>query len=296
VDFTRIDGTGPEGRIVERDVRAHLDAHGYAELRITPAAKARAVEEGIDILSVSGSGEGGRILMEDVERAVKEKPRVMSRMRQVIAQRLTQSFTTVPHFYVSVSADLTDLLAYRAELKAQGLPYTVTDFISFAVVRALVDIPSVNSSTDGRSVWWHGHVNLGVAVSLEQGLVVPVVRKAETLSFRELREATAAVVGKARAGKLAPDEMSGGTFTISNMGMLNVEQFGAIINPGESAILAVASARELAVVREGRIVPRTMMTMTLSADHRIVDGADGARFINAIRATLEDVRAWRQLL
>jgi pyruvate dehydrogenase E2 component (dihydrolipoamide acetyltransferase) len=296
VAYAGIAGTGPEGRIVERDVRAHLESHGYADLRISPAAKARAIQEAVDILSVSGSGEGGRILMEDVERAVREKPRVMSRMRQVIAQRLTQSFTTVPHFYVSVPADLTDLLAYRAELKARGLPYTVTDFISFAVVRALVDIPSVNSSTDGRSVWWHGHVNLGVAVSLEQGLVVPVVRKADTLSFRELREATAAVVGKARAGKLAPDEMSGGTFTISNMGMLNVEQFGAIINPGESAILAVASARELAVVREGRIVPRTMMTMTLSADHRIVDGADGARFINAIRATLEDVRSWRQRL
>jgi len=293
IDPAPILGSGPGGRILERDVMAYLAAQGYDRLRISPAAKDLARREGVDILRLRGSGEAGRILIEDVRRAIAERPRPMSRMRQVIAQRLTQSFTTTPHFFVTVSADLTDLLKHRRRLKELGEPYTVTDFIAMAVVLALREFPDFNARTDGRQVWTFSKVHLGLAVSLDSGLVVPVIRNADDLSLRELHDTAAALVEKARAGKLTPDEMTGGTFTISNMGMLDVENFTAIINPGEGAILAVASTQETPVARGGTVEVRSMMKMTLSADHRLVDGAAAARFINAIRKRLEDPAVWR---
>jgi pyruvate dehydrogenase E2 component (dihydrolipoamide acetyltransferase) len=294
IDPQRIKGTGPEGRVVEKDVKAYLESRGYDKLRVSPAAKELAAKENIDLLSVT-PGDGGRITVADVQRAVAEKPKAMSKMRQVIAQRLTQSFRDTPHFYVTVAVDMTDLIAYRNQLKAAGAPYTVTDFIAEAVVLTLQEFPGVNSSTDGKTAWWHGHVNLGIAVSLDQGLVVPVVRAAEQLSLLELCQRSKELAEKARAGKATPDDLSGGTFTITNMGMLDVENFGAIINPGEGAILAVASTKPQPVVRDGQIVVRQMMKITLSCDHRVVDGALGARFTNAVRQKLEDLELWKRL-
>ena len=295
IDPSGITGTGPERRIIEKDVKAYLDLRGYARLRISPTAKELAGREGLDILTIEGTGDAGRITVEDVRRAVAQRPRAMSRMRQVIAQRLAQSFRDTPHFYVTVSVDMTDLASYRGQLKAAGAPYTVTDFIAEAVILALQEFPEVNSSTDGRTVRWHGHVNLGIAVSLDQGLVVPVVPSAERLSLRELSQISRDLAEKARAGRATPDELSGSTFTISNMGMLDVENFSAIINPGESAILAVSSTQAQPVVRGGEIVVRQMMKLTLSCDHRIVDGAVGARFVNEVKRKLEDVELWKML-
>ena len=291
-----IHGTGPGGRIVEKDVRASLEAKGYAQLKITPTAKAMAAQAQLDVLALRGTGEGGKITVADVQRAVAEQPQALSKMRQVIARRLTQSFTGTPHFFVTVAVDMTDLLAYRAELKAQGRLYSVTDFIALAVTLSLKEFPTVNSSTDGKNVWWHSQVNLGLAVSLDSGLVVPVVHDAGKLTLAELHDRAAALFEKARHGKLLPDEMTGGTFTISNMGMLNVESFTAIINPGEAAILAVSSTTQQPVVRDGKIVVRQMMKITLSSDHRIVDGALAAHFANAIKTKLENIEWWRQLV
>ena len=295
ISATPICGTGPGSRIIESDVRAYLDVKGYAKLRVSPAAKNLAIKEGIDLLTIRGSGHDGRIMTNDIERALKERPRMMSKMRQVIAQRLTQSFTTTPHFYVTVSVDMTDLLIYRAELKDRGLKYTITDFILETVVLTLQEHPEFNSSTDGKSVRWHSTINLGVATSLEDGLVVPVVRRAEDLSLAELHDTVAALAAKARDGKLLPDEMTGSTFTVSNMGMLGVENFTAIINPGEAAILAIATTMPAAVARDGRIVMRQMMKLTLSSDHRVIDGAQAARFINALKQKLEDLKLWKSM-
>ena len=288
-------GTGPDGRIVEKDVKAYLAAHNYDQLRISPTAKTLAAKEKLDILTVQGTGDSGRITVADVERAMAERPKPMNRMRQVIAQRLTQSIVTQPHFYATVSVDMTDLIAYRNQLKAAGAPYTVTDFISQAVVLTLQEFPVVNSSCDGKSTRWHGHVNLGLAVSIEGGLVVPVIRNAEQLTLMEICTLSKQLADKARAGKLTPDDMSGGTFTISNMGMLNVENFHAIINTGEGAILAIASAMKQPVVRDDKVVIRSIMKMTLSVDHRLIDGAVGAQFVNAVKARLEDVELWKML-
>jgi pyruvate dehydrogenase E2 component (dihydrolipoamide acetyltransferase) len=295
IDATRIKGTGPEGRIVEKDVRNYLQQHGYDKLRISPAAKELAAKEELDVLAIQATDDSGRISVADVQRAIAEKPKPMSKMRQVIAQRLTQSFRDTPHFYVTVAVDMTELIAYRSQLKVAGAPYTVTDFIAEAVVLTLQEFPDVNSSTDGKITRWNNHVNLGIAVSLEQGLVVPVIRAAEQLPLLELSQRTKSLAEKSRAGKATPDELSGGTFTISNMGMMDVESFGAIINPGESAILAVASIRPQPVVRDGKIVVRQMMKLTLSCDHRIVDGALGAKFTNAIKQKLEDMELWKRL-
>ncbi len=289
-----IPGTGPGGRVTEKDVRSYLEARGYQRLRLTPAAGALALKEGIDVLSLERTDD--RVTVEQIARAVAEKPRPLSKTRQIIARRLTESFTSIPHFYVTLSADMTELLAFRKELKKAGQPYSVTDFIVKSTALALQKHRAVNSTTDGQTVRWHSRVQLGMAVEVPAGLVVPVIRDADTLSLDELHTRVMDLVQKARAGKLLPKEMTGSTFTISNMGMLNVDHFTAIINPGESAILAVASIRETPVVRKDRTLVRSMMAMTLSADHRIVDGAMAARFINQIKDQLEDIASWKNMI
>ena len=294
IDPTPIVGTGPEGRVVERDVQAYLDAKGYDRLRITPAAKKLAIKEAIDILSLKASDDSGRITVADIETAIAERPKPMTRMRQVIAQRLTRSFTSAPHFFVTVSADVTELDSFRAEIKAQGASYTITDFILKAVALALEEFPDMNSSTDGEKIWWHSRIDLGLAVALEQGLVVPVIRDANRLTVAEIHDRATELTAKARAGKLTPDEMVGSTFTISNMGMLDVENFTAIINPGESAILAISSLMKQPVVRDDKVAIRSLMKMTLSSDHRIIDGAMAARFMNTVRKKLEDIDLWKR--
>ena len=295
IDPKRVQGSGPQGRIVEKDVRKYLDSSGYARLRISPAAKQLAARHKLDVLSIAGTGERGRISLADVERALAEQPKPMSKMRQIIAQRLTQSVVTAPHFFVTVEVDMSDLIKLRAQLKERGAPYTITDFVSEAVVLALKEFPQVNSSTDGKSIRHNSHVHLGLAVSLDEGLVVPVLRNADDLSFNEVSVHSKELVDKARTNKLGPDEMTGSTFTISNMGMLDVENFTAIINTGEGAILAVSSTIKKPVVRDDKVVVRSIMKMTLSSDHRLLDGATAARFINAIRTKLEDIKLWRFL-
>ena len=296
IDPTPIRGTGPGGRVVEKDVTAHLEASGYSRIRIAPAAKRLAIQENVDILLLEGAGDSGRIRVSDVERAVAEKPKPMSRMRRTIARRMTESFTTTPHFYVTVAVDMTELASLASELKTQGAAYKINDFLLKAVALTLLDFPAVNSTTDGEQVRWHGRVHLALAVALEDGLVVPVIRDADRLSLADLHERAAELAVKARSGKLGSKDLGGSTFTISNMGMLDVENFTAIINPGESAILAVSSVVKQPVVRDDQVVVRSIMKMTVSADHRIVDGALAAQFANAIKDKLEDVSVWRSLL
>jgi pyruvate dehydrogenase E2 component (dihydrolipoamide acetyltransferase) len=283
--------------------------------KISPRAAKLARDRGIDPTSLVGSGPGGRIVERDVvstleskessrfqpkrtleiEAAINEQPKPMTRMRRVIAKRLTQSYLSTPHFFVTVSADVTELESLRSERKARGISYNITDFVLAAVAHALDEFPTVNSTTDGESITTHSRIHLGLAVALEEGLVVPVIRDANHLTLAELHDRATDLTAKARAGKLPPDEMTGSTFTISNMGMLDVENFTAIINPGESAILAVSSMARQPVARDDQVVIRSLMKMTLSSDHRIIDGALAARFLNAIRKRLEDRSFWRQL-
>ena len=283
LDPRSVTGTGPDGRIVERDVRAAIvardDAADAPTLATVAVLAAAAAQPFVPVAPASHDDE--------------EEPRPLSRMRRVIAERLTQSWTSTPHFTVTVAADVTGLLALRAELKAAGTNLTVTDFVLAATAQTLAEFPDVNSRTDGVSVWPRRRVHLGLAVSLPAGLVVPVIRDADRLPIGELHERAAALAAAAREGTLPVDDMTGSTFTVSNLGMFGVEQFSAIINPGESAILAVASAIPTVVAVGDAMGIRSIMKLTLSADHRLVDGELGARFLNAIRRRLEDVASFR---
>ncbi len=294
-DPSPIVGTGPGGRVLEKDVAAYLKAKGYDRLRITPAARALAASKNFDLLALEARGDSGRITVGDVGRAIAELPQPLPRMRQVIAERLTRNFRGTPHFFVTVSVDMSDLVEFRSELKAQGKSYTVTDFILKAVALALPEFPLVNSSTDGVNVTRHSKVHLGLAVSLDEGLVVPVIRDAEELSLEEIHLRATELTEKARAGRLTPADMAGSTFTISNMGMLDVENFTAIINPGESAILAVSSVLKRPAIKGELIAVRWMMKMTLTSDHRLIDGAMAARFVNAVKQKLEEKTLWKRL-
>jgi pyruvate dehydrogenase E2 component (dihydrolipoamide acetyltransferase) len=291
IDPRNVTGTGPGGRIVERDVLAAASqatasapaaqtapALAGATAAATPAAEAAfstaRSSPALPAAAMSGPGE------------------TLSRMRQTIARRLTEG-TSVPTFTVTVAVDMTDLLKLRADLKSRGSDISVTDFIHTATVQALGEFPILNASTDGVTVWKHEHVHLGVAVSVPAGLLVPVVREADMLSVRALHDRTVEVVGAARTGKLSPDVLSGSTFSVSNMGMFGVEQFTAIINPGESGILAVSSVTPEPRVFGDGIAVRQVMRITLTADHRLVDGEVGARFVNAVKRRLEDAGAFR---
>jgi pyruvate dehydrogenase E2 component (dihydrolipoamide acetyltransferase) len=276
-------------------VRQYLEAKGYSRIRITPTAKNLAASKGINLLSLAPKEDGSQIGIADIEQLLAERSKPLSRMRQIIAQRLTESYTHAPHFFVTVSADVTELEALRAELKAQGTPYTLTDFVVKAAALALEQFPTVNGTSDGQSVRMRSQIHLGLAVALEQGLVVPVIRRANELTLAEIHARAQELTVKARAGQLTPAEMTGSTFTISNLGMMDVENFTAIINPGESAILAVASGAKQPVVKNDQVVIRTMMKMTLSSDHRLIDGALAARFLNSIRKSLEEKSLWQRL-
>ena len=217
----------------------------------------------------------------------------MSRMRRVIAERLTASWTSTPHFTVTVAVDAARLLALRAGLKAAGSGVTVTDLVLAAAADTLAEFPDVNARTDGTSVWPRSRVHLGVAVSVPNGLVVPVIRDADTLTVAEIHDRAAALAAAARAGTASPDDLTGSTFTVSNLGMFGVEEFSAIINPGEAAILAVSAAIPTPVAVDGRVEVRPVMRLTLSADHRLVDGAMGAQFMRAVQARLESAGGFR---
>jgi pyruvate dehydrogenase E2 component (dihydrolipoamide acetyltransferase) len=282
--------------VVERDVMAYLDEIDYASHKITPTAKSMAQQIGLPITELQATGKSGRITVADVKKAEAQQPKPMSKMRQVIARRLQQSKQQIPHFYVTVSVDMTDLSAYRKTLKNAGFALSFNDFILKASALTLAEFPDVNSvvSDDNQTVRWSADINVGMAVSVDQGLVVPVIRDTDKLDMDELHDVARELATKARDGKLTPNEMKGGTFTVSNMGMLQVDEFSAIINPGESAILAVSGIFPTPVVDDDRnIVVRDMMKITLSADHRVVDGAMAAQFCRAIKSKLENLELWQ---
>ena len=293
IDLDKVSGTGGEsGRITEADVKRYLEESGYLKKLITPAAFNVAKKEKLELLAIEGTGEGGRVTVADVKAVASEKPREFNAMRKLIAKRLAESKQRIPHFYVTVSVDMTEVSGIRKKLKEEGNALSVNDFIIKAVAMALKEYPMVNAESDGITAKYKSKINVGVAVSVENGLVVPVIKNADKKALDEIHSEAAEFAEKARKGKLIPDDMKGGTFTISNMGMLNVENFAAIINPGEAAILAVSTAMPTPVVRNGEIAIRDLMKVTVSADHRVVDGADAARFANSMRQKLEDRNFW----
>jgi len=270
-------------------------------LLASPAAKRIAREKGIDLAMLHGSGPEGSILAEDVLRAAPEEtsPHVepsgakevvpLSPMRRIVGQRMTQSKQTAPHFYVSMDIDMTKVSRLRAEWKDRGensVP-SINDFILHTCARALKDFPSLNSTYTEQQIMMHADINIGTAVALEEGLVVPVIRNADRLSLVELVRQSRELIDKAQKKKLFPLDYEGGTFTVSNLGMFGADSFIAIINPPQCAILAVGRVAPRVVAEGDAIAIRSLMTATLSADHRVVDGAVAARFLQEVRRLLE---------
>ncbi|MEU6266999.1 dihydrolipoamide acetyltransferase family protein, partial [Saccharopolyspora shandongensis] len=287
-----------------------------AKPKASPLAKAVAKEKGVDLSTVQGTGPGGRIIRADIEAVASAAPAAaapaaaapaaapvvsnedveeipLSKIRKVTAKRLTESKQQAPHFYLTSAIDVTDLMAFRATLNerlqaAGGPKVSVNDLIVKAVATALRANPAVNVSFAGDKMLQHKRINLGVAVAIDNGLVVPVIKDADRKSVSEIAAESRELAGRAREGKLKLDEMSGGTFSISNLGMFGIEQFSAVINPPEAAILAVGAARDEVQVRDGEFVARKILRATLSADHRAVDGAVGAAFLQLLTGLLED--------
>ena len=268
----------------------------------SPAARRLAREEGIDLRTINGSGPEGSVLAADLRRA-KEKQTVepgvaqhrsrlvaLSPMRRIVGERMTQSKQNAPHFYISMDIEMTAVVKTRNRLKETGeraLP-SINDFILSACARALKEFPTLNARFTPIGIELISEINIGMAVALEEGLVVPVIRNADRHSLSELTQQSKLLSEKAQNKKLFPLDYEGGTFTVSNLGMLGVDTFVAIINPPQCAILAVARVAPRAVADEVGIAVRSMMTATLSADHRIVDGAVAARFLSDIKRRLEN--------
>jgi len=279
---------------------------------VVPAARRRAAELGVDLAAVTGSGPDGLVRVADVEAATapeepaaREEPAApaaagdveevpLTPMRRVVARRLTESMQSAPHFYLTVRVDVTRLLELRAELNrqlsagGQDVKVSVNDLIVKACAGLLAGNRELNVSFGGDKLVVHRRVHIGVAVAVDGGLLVPVVRDADRKRITELAREAGELAGRARAGKLGGDDMGGGTFTVSNLGMLGIEQFTAVINPPEAAILAVGAAGpEPLVTADGQIEVRQVLRMTLSIDHRAVDGATGARFLSQLKDVLE---------
>jgi pyruvate dehydrogenase E2 component (dihydrolipoamide acetyltransferase) len=292
IDPRTLQGTGPEGRITERDVRTALHAASTIPAAAVAGPAVAVAAPVIRVAAAPAATTFAETATYDPN-ADDSAPRHMSRMRRVIAERLTLSATTVPQFTVTVAVDVTRLLMLRTELKAAGNALSITDFIVHAVAQTLAEFPDVNSRTDGATIWPRRRVHVGLAVALPDGLVVPVIRDADRRSLEDLHARAVQLAEGARNGTLSPDDMTGSTFTISNLGMFGVDEFCAIINPGESAILAVSSVVPTPVAVGDGIGIRQMMKLTLTSDHRLVDGELAARFLNSLRRRLQDADAIR---
>jgi pyruvate dehydrogenase E2 component (dihydrolipoamide acetyltransferase) len=287
----RVSGSEPQGRI-----------------KASPLARRIARERGIDLAELTGTGPEGRIVAEDVERAETARPAELvaqshkvappgeieviplTNVRKTIARRLTEAWT-VPVFQLTIDADMTRALAVREQLveRAGDRPKpTVTDLLTKISAVALMQNRAVNAHFAEDGIRRFPTADVGLAVAAPQGLVVPVIRRAESLSVLEIAAARADVVSRARDNKLRREDLDGGTFTISNLGMFGVEQFIAVLNPPQAAILAVGATIDKPVARDGEIVLRPMLTLTLTCDHRAIDGADGAKFLADLKAFLEE--------
>jgi pyruvate dehydrogenase E2 component (dihydrolipoamide acetyltransferase) len=261
----------------------------------SPAARRLARERGVDLALVKGSGPEGRIVEADVERFAQQTrgafPRIKESitlvgLRKITAERLSTSFRTAPHSTVMMDVDASKMMALHAKLEV-----SYTAVLVEAVARALVEHPVMNSSLEGNEIRIFEEVNVGVAVATENGLVVPVIHGADQKSLQELEKAIVELTAKAKQGKLTREEVSNGTFTITNLGMYEVDSFIPIINPPEAAILAVGAVKEKPVVINRKIEIRPMMTLSLTYDHRVLDGAPAAEFLRKIRSKLEESEA-----
>ena len=277
-------------------------------VKASPLAKSLAAEKGVDLRAVTGSGEGGRIVKRDIETAATASAATpsaaptaavsypssgyqdtpISQMRKTIAKRLSESKFTAPNFYLTMSVDMDAAIEARQALNASGdHKISFNDLVVKAVAKGLKKHPAVNSAWLGDVIRTNYDVHVGVAVAVEDGLLVPIVRHADAKSLTQISAEVKDFAQRAKTKKLQPMDWEGNTFTISNLGMFGIDQFTAIVNPPDSCILAVGGIQSVPVVKNGQVVPGNIMKLTLSCDHRVVDGATGSAFLNSVKAFLE---------
>jgi pyruvate dehydrogenase E2 component (dihydrolipoamide acetyltransferase) len=268
IDARLISGTGPEGRITKKDVEAFTQSRGAAEAASAPSPAAAAV-------------------------AVTAEDRIvpLTKLRSAIARRMVESKTSIPHFYVTTEIDMGAVIDLRKQLNglvSEAEKISVNDFVLKAAALTLRDYPYLNASFNGTHVIQRGHIHIGIAVAVSGGLLTVVVKDCDVKSVKIIAAEAKAMAARARDGKVKPEDVEGSTFTVSNLGMFEVDSFTAIINPPEAAILAVGSAKEVAVVKNGSLTTGWRMNATLSADHRVTDGAEAAQFMQAFKKKLEE--------
>ena len=292
IDLGSVKGTGPRGRIVKADVEVARRAGSAPVPTQTTGAPT--------VTSPKSAGVSGVAPLPDAKVFFKPEDYELiphDAMRKSIARRLSSAASLIPHFYLTIDCEIGVLLKVRAKLNAQspsgegGYKLSVNDFIVKASALALKRVPEVNASWTEEAVLRHRHANIGVAVALDFGLITPIVSRAEDLGLVAISNSVKELAGRARTKQLKPQEFEGGTFAISNLGMFGIKQFTALINPPHAAILAVGAADERPIVRDNKVETATVMTLTLSCDHRVIDGATGARFLSVIKMFLEDPAA-----
>ena len=305
IPVQEIPGTGPMGRTTAGDVKAYLESPPREKVRVSPAAArlAKDLQVPLEMIKVPG-----RIMKEDVLRAVGaaegseagERRVPLTQMRKVIADRMSFSASTIPSVFFNIEADFTEFIAFRKalneELERNGVKVSFNDILMKICARALVEMPMANASYDPERNEYtlHEDINIGIAVAVEGGLLVPNVKKVQEKTLTEIAGESLELVNKARRGELLLEEMQGGTFTITNLGMFGIHDFIPIINPPEACILAVNAVTERPVYRDGQVIVRPMSMIGLSADHRILDGADAARFLARVRELVE--KPWMTLI
>ncbi len=311
VDLALVTGTGEEGRITEKDILAFVEARqakaapapAAKSAPVSPVAKRMAREHNVDLALVNGTGEGGRITEKDVlafvemqqvkatlPQAQSASPQAevipLSGARGTIARRMHDSLQSMAQLTLHTEADVTELVALRESLKAQ-IPLTYTDLIVRACALALHQHPRLNATLEGETIRLLPQINIGLAVALDDGLIVPVIPQTDQQSLADLAQARTRLAEKARAGQLSKEEISGGTFTVTNLGGYEIDAFTPIVNPPEAAILGVGRIVEKVVIFQGKIAQRAMITLSLTFDHRLVDGAPAAAFLQTIKKLLE---------
>jgi pyruvate dehydrogenase E2 component (dihydrolipoamide acetyltransferase) len=291
-----------QGQPVDASIMEPLGPYASPGPRVvaSPLAKAMAADKGVDLKRLKGSGPGGRIVAADVEAgpaaapagvaAVARRPDEsvrVTQMRKTIARRLTEVHQQVPVFYLTVEMDASGLVKLKQLAAARGIRISYNDLVLKAVAASLVDVPECNAAWNGDTIVRKGGVDIGVAVALPEGLITPVVRDADKKSVREIADEVRELAGRAKEGRLAAEEYTGGSFSVSNLGMFEIEQFTAILNPPEAAILAVGGVMQVPVVENDQLTTGWRMKATMTCDHRVIDGALGARFLRALRGYVE---------
>ena len=314
IDLTEVKASGPGGRILESDVQRYIDLRGPApieettRLKASPLARRLAKEHGVDLISIVGSGPDGRIVRDDVlqasaaaaETPVIEAPALqqatevipMGGIREIIAERMTMSLQTNASVTLHTEVDATAFVELRGmlndKLQTREVSLTYTDLLVKVVANALGEHPRLNATLTDEGIHLLPEINIGVAVALDDGLVVPVIRNADKERLSEISEQVRGFAERARSNQLTPGELQGGTFTITNLGNFGVDAFTPIINPPESAILGVGRILKKPVVHDDEIVARSMLTLSLTFDHRVVDGAPAAQFLQTVSSYIQD--------